>query len=491
MKIPFPQLPALSLALAIQIVGHTNAADITLSMETFKTAIVDVATPEATNLAPPVAFMLPGHNQSISYIAFDLSAVPTGSTIKEATVNVFDAEPQWQDVNELALLNIPNDWEPESLSFNSAMAAYGAAIIADTSVGYDISAFTPDALIWLGTATMDNLDAPGGATIGSTRAFQSHPPYTDSQFVDFLNATLTNNTPPVFTVAMRGQSPYDNYIIGKDYPDGENGPTLTLVAELPTEGGKITTYDFNDGTLQGWSQIMTSTTIGGPNELGIINDTDPPVGDSLPPLPMSPPGFVAPLPFEAADGTNTRDQAHQTLLLRSPEFTITPQGQISFALIGGSHPALNLMEVNTNGLPADSSPTGAIGVALRRVSDNQYLLFRSRISDGSQFWENITIGGDTLNGLVDPQETYTLDFIDSYNGGWGWAGLDDVIIIEQRIINASRLQVERNANNITVIFEGTLQTAPTPEGPWANSRATSPYTTTTTRSSYFMRAVTQ
>lgn len=480
-----------NLLAALTLTCPLHAADITLSMETFKTAIVDVATPTTTNLAPPVAYMLPGHNQSISYIAFDLSTIPTGSTIKEATVNVFDAEPQWQDVNELALLDIPNDWEAETLTFNSAMDSYGAAMIADSSVGYDVSAFAPDKLVWMGTALMDNLDAPGEATIGSTRAFQSQAPYTTANFVDYLNSVLTNQTPPIFTVAMRGQSPYDNYIIGKDYPDGENGPTLTLVAELPSEGGKITSYNFDDGTLQGWTQIMTSTTIGGPTELALINDTDPAVGDSLPPLPMTPPGFVGPVPFEAQDGTNTRDQAHQTLVLRSPEFTITPQGQISFALIGGSHPSLNLNEVNTNGLPVDSSPTGAIGVALRRVSDGNYLLFRSRSSDGSQFWENITIGGNLLEGLVDPSETYTLDFIDSHNGGWGWAGLDDVIIIEQRIINASRLQVERNADNVTITFEGTLQTAPSPEGPWANSRASSPYTTTTTRPAYFMRAISQ
>jgi hypothetical protein len=137
------------------------------------------------------------------------------------------------------------------------------------------------------------------------------------------------------------------------------------------------------------------------------------------------------VPFEAADGTNTRDQAHETLLIRSPEFRIYPNGQISFGLIGGSHPNLDVEEItDANALPWNSSTSGAIGVALRRVSDGRYLGFYARSESGSQFWETITLGEDELSGLVSGDEMYTLDFIDYHHGGWGWGAIDSVVIIE-------------------------------------------------------------
>ncbi|HUU20387.1 MAG TPA: hypothetical protein VMW72_24780, partial [Sedimentisphaerales bacterium] len=81
-------------------------------------------------------------------------------------------------------------------------------------------------------------------------------------------------------------------------------------------------------------------------------------------------------------------------------------------------------------LPWNSSTSGAIGVALRRVSDGRYLGFYARSESGSQFWETITLGEDEFSGLVSGDEMYTLDFIDYHNGGWGWGAIDSVVIIE-------------------------------------------------------------
>ncbi len=85
---------------------------------------------------------------------------------------------------------------------------------------------------------------------------------------------------------------------------------------------------------------------------------------------------------------------------------------------------------NADALPWNSSINGAIGVALRRVSDERYLGFYARSESGSQFWETITLGEDELAGLVSGDEMYTLDFIDYHHGGWGWGAIDSVVIIE-------------------------------------------------------------
>ena len=46
-------------------------------------------------------------------------------------------------------------------------------------------------------------------------------------------------------------------------------------------------YDFDDKTLQGWTQVLVSET--GPTELGVISIDDPAVGNSVPPTPLSMP----------------------------------------------------------------------------------------------------------------------------------------------------------------------------------------------------------
>ena len=65
-------------------------------------------------------------------------------------------------------------------------------------------------------------------------------------------------------------------------------------------------------------------------------------------------------------------------MLRSPAFPLYADGEISFSLIGGAHPNIDLEEVNANGLPEASAGSGAIGVALRDVQTGKYLTFYGR-----------------------------------------------------------------------------------------------------------------
>jgi hypothetical protein len=411
-------------------VGPAGAAPVTIEipLEAYDTGSADALFPTDTAVKPDDQLIeIWGHLELLSYQAFDLNQLPAGFEIVGATVSVFDSEPAFEDVLEIALLDVPTDWDRNTLTYDIAVVQYGAMVETDDEG--PIAAFDPAKVLWLGDALMDNQASPGEATVGSRREMQSVDPFVEADLAAALEEERVNGDGLV-TMAIRGTTRNDNVILGIDYSDSEKGPTLSLTLALPSGAGTTTTYNFDEGTLDGWTQVLTSTTENGPTELGLISEDDPAVGDSVPPLPLSAPAFVGPVPFEAADGTNTRDQAHETLLIRSPEFRIYPNGQISFALIGGSKPNFDVNDINTNGLPEASSGDGAIGVALRRVSDGQYLGFYCRSESGSQFWETITLGADELSDLVSGDEMYTLDFIDLNNGGWAWAGMDSVVIVE-------------------------------------------------------------
>jgi hypothetical protein len=417
------QIGAALIALTASV-QMSQGVELSASIEATKSSYVDIFSQfspsfDSTN-------NLPGSNRYLSYFAFDLSELPDGADIVTAEIHVFDLDPFIIGTNELALLDVPGDWTEETLTYDLAIQQYGAALGTD-EFGGDVAAYDSEKIAWFGEAQMDNENAPGTAAINSTRPFLAVDPYTPEHLTDELNARRAAGD-TIVTFAMRGKTTQDHYITGIEYPS-ENGPTLQVTLSFGGGNGATTAFNFDNGDLDGWTQILTSDLENGPTELGLISETDPAVGNSVPPVPLSSPSFIAPVPFEAEDGTNTRDQQHKTLLIRSPEFQVYPNGSISFALIGGSKPNFNLEDINTNGLPESSSGDGAIGVALRRVSDDQYIAFKARTTDGSQFWETITMGADDLNGLVSGDESYTLDYIDFNNGGWAWCGLDDVVIV--------------------------------------------------------------
>ena len=75
-----------------------------------------------------------------------------------------------------------------------------------------------------------------------------------------------------------------------------------------------------------------------------------------------------------------------------------------------------------------------MGIALRRVSDGEYLLFDQRADNGQSNtganwaaigWDDTEIGA-AISG-DSPTETYQIDLIDAFAGGWGvdWYGRCD------------------------------------------------------------------
>ena len=127
-----------------QAIQPQVSAQLTISPEADKSAVVDIICPECvtTDLFPsPYAEQtLPGIREALSYIGFDLkTALPQGSSISSAQLDVFDLNTEIDDqfVN-VALLNVPSDWDPETLDFNKAQSTYGAQQLADhTGVGVD------------------------------------------------------------------------------------------------------------------------------------------------------------------------------------------------------------------------------------------------------------------------------------------------------------------------------------------------------------------
>lgn len=169
------------------LAAHHLAAQIEISTEAHKSAIVDVfcqdCVTEQNEILLTAPQTLPGINFFLSYISFDLNNLPRNARIAEASVSVFDANADVDDeFNVLALLDVESDWDEATLTYGSAVETYGARVVGqgnDLTVGVEA-----DKVLWSGRALMDNEDAPGQATVGSTRAFQSEDPFTDQNFVD-------------------------------------------------------------------------------------------------------------------------------------------------------------------------------------------------------------------------------------------------------------------------------------------------------------------
>ena len=191
---------------------------------------------------------------------------------------------------------------------------------------------------------------------------------------------------------------------------------------VPAQVDPVLFYDFESG-LQGWTNVLTSTIVGSSTEFA--SGGSPFAGA---PGPVGGTNSIGPDPFGIGGGDTERDRSNETMLFRSPEFNIVGGGSLTAYLIGGQR----LNDANPTSavfLPAASnSGLGQfLGLGLRRVSDDSYVLTKERSANGG-VWEEITITADELATTTTPGEAYTLDLIDYAEGGWGWVGMDSVSI---------------------------------------------------------------
>ncbi len=196
-----------------------------------------------------------------------------------------------------------------------------------------------------------------------------------------------------------------------------------------TVRAKTITYNFDDGTSQGW-----------------INDAK--AGREFVPWDTAADDnggqFIAHSGDFAMriDEFGVRDGTADLLLITSPEFKISGDTSIVVWALGGMGPIAEPTWTNYDDVPTTATGSGFMGIALRRVSDGEYVLFgrrdRNSESDDSITWTPIewdTATIATATASSSPSERYVIDVVDSYTGGWGWLGFDEVTLTNVTLIS--------------------------------------------------------
>lgn len=203
----------------------------------------------------------------------------------------------------------------------------------------------------------------------------------------------------------------------------------------------VTGWDFDDGTLQGWTLASASSI--GPTGFDAVSRTFNGSGvqswDPIGYLSQNPAaGFAAaPTPF-LTERSSAQDAP---VVLRSPTFQLYADGEISAHLLGGrpqpgSTPPSNFSDltgpsINTTATP-QANDTAYLGIALRRDSDGAYLLHKGRTSEssGGTAWQQLIFTQAELAPIIagNPGAQFTLDLIDTAHGSFGNVTMDSVTI---------------------------------------------------------------
>ena len=225
-----------------------------------------------------------------------------------------------------------------------------------------------------------------------------------------------------------------------------------LSAPAVSAWGALITHTFEPGDLEGWTQVDVGSA-GDPGFDPAIDDvqfnaTGSTFGSRM--VWADPVGDLGGITITNPAGTaDYRATAHNSGILRSPTFTLNGVNaaapltntetvtEISFDLLGGSAPTA---PTNVGSLPVATfnRPSGNLGgfmgVALRRVSDDEYLTWSTRSGNGQSNagsplgWETLTLDSIALAAAIsgDPVgELYTLDLIDAADGDWGFVSMDN------------------------------------------------------------------
>ena len=234
-----------------------------------------------------------------------------------------------------------------------------------------------------------NFSGQGPATLVGTNIIKDVPVGTD---VSNLTATYTIS-PFATPDAANPSGASENFTNPRTYTiTAENGSTKSYTVTVNVVAP--VTYNFDDG-LQGWTQIWPTPANGrlwNNNQLGAGYD---------------------------------RDDAY-TRMGRSPEFYLNNLGDLSFWLDGGQSP------LATPGVAPSAIPEFAIdgggfgGLALRDVATDTYVM--SKRHNGYGNWQQDTFSAADLAPYAHNGRKYTVDYIDSNMGGWGWTYMDNVSI---------------------------------------------------------------
>lgn len=174
---------------------------------------------------------------------------------------------------------------------------------------------------------------------------------------------------------------------------------VVLAWAVVPSGAAVMTWDFEGGSFAPNWTLLSS----GPDR-----DPDFAVLSTISP-PGVPQGTYA---LASSDPYASRDLPHDPLLVRSDRFQLDSSGPLTFVLGAGASGA-----VPTGAGPAN----GVQGVALRRVSDGNRVL--TAAANFANSTATITWTAAQLAPYVGQE--FTIDVIDTRNGGWGWMIADD------------------------------------------------------------------
>ena len=234
---------------------------------------------------------------------------------------------------------------------------------------------------------------------------------------------LSNNTNVTFNQAVNGT--YSGVISGQgsfskqgvgmltvSATHSYNGATLigggVLKLQGVAKGTGMQSYNFDNNTLQGWTNVGQGTT----NQFISRSGGDPGGGQTQP-------------NFIGIDNWDNRDGSPSTLWAQSPAFYLNSEGDLTFYLCGGGGTGNQPSNANQVPLGEGANGGGFMGAALEDMSNGNFVWITN--GNGGGGWQQNTIPAATLAGL-NQGDKYTLNLIDYYSGGWGWTGIDSVSV---------------------------------------------------------------
>lgn len=211
-----------------------------------------------------------------------------------------------------------------------------------------------------------------------------------------------------------------------------------------------TVFSFPPTDLQLWTQVVVPGANGTDRQFYATGST---FGNRI--SWADPVGGAGGVVVTSPEDTDSRDGAHNTAVLRSPTFTLAGSNpaaglgdfsptDIRFKLLAGMGSATG--PAHFADLPAVSADNAGnvayLGLGLRRVSDDAYLLWGHRSSNAQgTAWETVIWDAATLAGAIAgdaPGTLYTLDLIDAAHGSWGWMAMDSLTMVDENsVVNAS------------------------------------------------------
>jgi len=212
--------------------------------------------------------------------------------------------------------------------------------------------------------------------------------------------------------------------------DDDNGSqdTAVVTVNITADQFETTTFNFDDGTLQGWTNDTKATENMIAWNTSANNNGGRTVARS---------GSYMVL----EEGFTDRDTDTHVKVLSSPKFLIGATASVQIWTLGGVGGTATPTWTNYANLPTTATAAGFMGAALRRVSDGEYLLFSRRSASGQSDkgtgwlalgWDAAEIAAAVAGDSA--AETYVVDIIDSYSGGWGWIGADDATLTDVTVV---------------------------------------------------------